>query len=128
MPYPWFGVRTAPRPLDAMAEVDGFARQLYDGRNPLASLPEWDKLFDIACTKAAQDRGGNPGLRDDFRLTTVGEDSAFCDAARAYGFQIVVDTHAVCKHVKRQSLGPQDHLDAMAIRARMEKHAAGLTA
>lgn len=128
VPYPWFGIRYAGRPIDAMAEVDSFARQLYDGRNPLADKAEWNKLFDIASTKAQEDRARNPTRRDDLRVTTVGEDSGFCDKAHAYGMKIVVDTHAVCKHLKKQALGPDDHANAMKRLKAYERQAAGLTA
>ncbi len=125
--YPWFGVRPLARPLDAMVEVDGFARQLYDNRNPFAALPEWRKLMDIATHRATQERQQAPNLRDDLRVSAVGEDSNFCDAAKAAGFEIVVDTDAVCLHLETRPVGPVEHLDAVAEGKRTMALAAGVT-
>jgi hypothetical protein len=127
LPYPWFGVRPLPRPLDAMAEVDGFARQLYDNHNPFAALPEWKKLTDIASARATEERQRAPALRDDFRMSAAGEDSSFCDAAKAAGFDIVVDTHAICHHLEVRPVGPAEHLAAVREGARTMALAAGVT-
>lgn len=124
MEYPWFGVRHAGRPLDAMCDLDGFARQRFDGRNPFEKLPEWRKLFECARESAAQ--GFDPKASPGWNLSTVGEDSAFCDKAKALGFKIVVQTNAVCNHVDRKIITPADHASAMkALRAR-EKAASGI--
>lgn len=111
MAYPWFGIRPAPRILDCLAEVDGFARQKYDGKNPLAQRPEWAKLMDIA-QHVAREQSAKAKTQADF-YQTVGEDSGFCDRAKALGFRIVVETRAICGHVDTRTIWPSDHMEAI---------------
>ena len=107
--YPWYGIRPTPRPLDMFAEVDNFARVKFDGRNPFTRLPEWEQLL----TCARQDAQSKPPGKSVQQYQTVGEDSSLCDKAKAAGFRIVVDTNAVCGHIDRKIIQPQDHADAM---------------
>jgi cell division septation protein DedD len=44
---------------------------------------------------------------------TVGEDSNFCDRARALGFRILVDTNIIVGHLERRVIGPDQHREAM---------------
>lgn len=97
---PWYGIRAAMRPLDALYEVDNFALQKFDGKNPLRQMPEWAIL-----EQCAQNSSGDPG--------TVGEDSNFADRARNLGFRIVVNTNVVVQHVDKRIISPEDHLKAM---------------
>ncbi len=113
--YPWFGVFPASEPLEMLAEVDGFARRHYDGRNPLAGA-EWDKLTEIASGDSKKTKWVSPDGGRSFmagpqhkRFSTVGEDSGFCDRARAAGLNIFVNTDAVVHHIDRKVIGPADH-------------------
>lgn len=117
--YPWFGVFPASEPLEMLAEVDGFARRHYDGRNPLVGS-EWDKLTEIAGgdskkTKWATTDGGRSFTAGSphARYSTVGEDSNFCDRAKAVGLNIFVQTDAVVHHIDRKVIGPDDHQRAI---------------
>lgn len=114
MSYPWFGVRPASQPLDNLAEVDNFLRTKYDGENFAAECqscgPKWKK----ACAIAAENSKPTRGAHDSQRMHSVGEDSNFCDKAKALGFRIVVQTNAVCQHVDKKIIGPQDHMEALA--------------
>lgn len=114
MEYPWFGVRPAARPLDVLAELDNYSRIKFDGRNPFSRLPEWEQLS-RAATQDAHSQRARAGLNPtpDWKFSSVGEDSAFCDAARALGFRIVVNTDAVCNHVEHRPITPQMHVDAV---------------
>lgn len=111
MPAPWYGTRHPMRPIDIFAELDNYANQKFDGQNPLAKTPEWQTLYECARAEASTYR---PPAPDGF----VGEDSNFCDAARAAGLHIYVHTDIVCGHVDKQTITWQDH------KAEMEKSAA----
>lgn len=104
MQYPWYGIRNAPRPLDAMLEFDNYTRIKFDGRNPFRAMKEWGQLQQCAEQDAMSGKpdGG-----------TVGEDSSFADRAHALGFTIVVQTNAVCCHIDRKTITPEDHVQAM---------------
>lgn len=104
MKSPWYGVRPAPQPLDMLAEVDNFANQKFDGFNPLREHPAWAQLERCAAEHAAQ-------RPDDW--SAVGEDSNFCDKAKALGFRIVVNTDAITHHVTKKVVTPNDHVEAM---------------
>lgn len=93
-PPPWFRTREAPRALDALAEVDGYARQHHSGKNPFAQSDEWQALLTKA---AANSQGGRSG---------VGEDSAFCDLLKSRGGNIYVDTDIVTGHIQKEIIGP----------------------
>ena len=109
MAYPWFGVRPASQPIDNLAEVDNFLRTKYDGQNPFASDPKWQK----ACAIAAENSRQTMGAHESQRLHSVGEDSNFCDKAKALGFRIVVQTNAICRHIDKKIIGPADHAEAL---------------
>lgn len=109
MEYPWYGVRPAPRALDMLAEVDNFARIKFDGRNPLRDKDEWATLERIAKEEASQQRGNPQAQGPGGTFSSVGEDSAFCDRAKALGFRIVVNTDAVCHHMDRLEITPALH-------------------
>jgi len=103
---PWYGIRNAMSPLDAMLEVENFALQKFDGTNPLRATREWGIL-----ERCAQEVAGN--VNPVFPFNTVGEDSNFVDRARALGFRAVVNTNVIVQHVDTRIIGPKDHLDAM---------------
>ena len=109
MQFPWYGVRPAPRPIDVMAELDNYARCKMDGRNPLRDSPAWAALEKCATEDAQHQRGQT---RAD-RMSAVGEDSSFCDKARALGFRIVVNTDIATGHVDRKVITHLDHTEAM---------------
>jgi hypothetical protein len=112
--WPWFGIRNAPRALDAIAEVHGFATQRFDGQNPLTKYPEWHTLLSCARDDAQRQRlGQSPNPAAHAFASTVGEDSAFCDRVKAAGMRIVVQTNAVCGHLERRMIGPREHNEAM---------------
>jgi hypothetical protein len=106
MEFPWFGLRHAGRPLDIMTDFDNYCRMKFDGTNPFTANPAWDHIV-----KCAIDERRPPAAMD--QLSTVGEDSNFCDKARALGFRIAVQTHAVMGHVDKKIIVAQDHIDAM---------------
>lgn len=124
MAYPWFGVRPAPRPIDMLAEVDNYARIKFDGQNPLRG-DAWDRLQQCAAEDAATQRMKNTGLPGE-AFSSVGEDSNFADKAKALGFRIVVQTNAVCGHVDRHVIGPEEHQNAMRESRLLQRWAAGL--
>ena len=109
MAYPWFGVRPASQPIENFAEVDNFLRIKYDGVNPFANDPKWQKATAIAAENARVTRG----IHESQRSPSVGEDSNFCDKAKALGFRIVVQTDAVCHHIDKKVIGPEDHMKAL---------------
>lgn len=116
MTPPWYGERNAMRPLDALLEIDNYANQKFDGQNPLRAAREWNILERCAMEDAGRGGGG----------AVVGEDSGFCDRARALGFRIVVNTDVVVQHVDKQIIGPQNHLDAMKQIRQKEAWACGV--
>ena len=127
MEAPWYGVRPAPRPLDMLAEFDNFCRIKFDGRNPFTKHHEWDQITGCAMDEARQQRAANPHGAYASYMSSVGEDSNFCDKARALGFRIFVQTNAVCGHVDRWIVGPADHRKAMQEQERQELLACGVT-
>ena len=86
---PWFRTKISNKPLDALANVDNFARCKLDGNNPLSNLPEWTALL-------ADARQAGPGE------SGIGEDSGFCDRLKAAGGRIFVDTDIVAGHVGKE--------------------------
>jgi hypothetical protein len=117
MQSPWYGIRPVPSPLQVMYELDNWANQRLDGHNPLREYHEWDQLEQCAIAE-----GTNKG-----EWSTVGEDSGFCDRAKAMGFRIVVQTNAVCHHVDKKVITPDDHLKAMKEIREAESMACGVT-
>ena len=122
MEYPWYGIRPAPRPIDMMAEVDNYARIKFDGRNPFWG-DKWEQL--LGCAQADA-RAKGPNVDPMNTTNTVGEDSAFTDKAKALGFRIVVQTNAICGHVDKRILWPQDHVDSMKKVKASEEKACGI--
>jgi hypothetical protein len=118
MKAPWYGVRPAERPLDMLMEVENFALQKFDGKNPLREHEAWAKLEQCAYEEHPRD--------PTFPYSTVGEDSNFCDRARGLGFKIVVQTNAVANHVDRKVITPEDHLTAMKELRNKETRAKGV--
>lgn len=99
MGRPWFRTRIPLTPAKAMKELDNFARITLDGKNPLRLHPEWETLYQAARkTSAATDAGS----------ASVGEDSGFCDNARAHGGVIYVDTDLVTSHIGSKAIVPSD--------------------
>lgn len=124
MTYPWFSIRPAPKALDAIAEVDGYARQRFDGRNPFSDLPQWEQLLQCAREDALRTNGAAQHAADTFAV--VGEDSSFCDKAKALGLRIIVQTNAVCGHIDKKILGPEDHMKAVREGRERQRYAVGV--
>ncbi len=110
---PWYSTRTPQRAIDHLGEVDNFSRTKMNGINPFRELPgsPWEKLE----RAAMDDRGSVQGI---WHPAEVGEDSSFCDRARASGFRVFVHTDIVTGHVESRVLQWTDHRDAMR---KMEK-------
>jgi hypothetical protein len=111
---PWFRTRQAPRALDIMAELDGYARQNFSGSNPFSKSSEWQELLE----KAAQNCTGGP--------SSVGEDSGFCDRLTAAGGRLYVDCDIVTGHVFRDVIRPQMLKDKVDRHNRMFRLACGV--
>lgn len=92
---PWFRVRRTMRAIDALAEVDNYARIKHDGRNDLVGTDTWRALVEAARSEA----GG--------AVSSVGEDSGFCDAVKACGGNIYVNTDIWVGHVERRVIVPE---------------------
>lgn len=106
IPEPWFALRIPKRPIDALHEIDNFARIKFDGKNPLRGGPQqfWEKLEQCALD--------DPSLHS-FTPTEVGEDSGFCDRVKRAGMRIAVDTRIALGHVDRQVIDWTSHRDAL---------------
>lgn len=115
MPPPWFGVRPSRRPIEVLYDFDNYCNQKLDNRNPFREMRQWDALV-----RAAEAEAGKPDL------STVGEDSGFCDRAKALGFRIVVQTNAVCGHVSQKVITGEDHIKAMKEVRQAEDAACGI--
>lgn len=118
---PWFRLRVPARPIDFLLEVDNFARIKFDGRNPLRGLTgePWERL-----EKCARD---DPSVApEQFVPIEVGEDSGFCDRARATGFRIFVNTDIECGHVDQRILTGADHRKAVNERERAQRLLCGI--
>ena len=111
---PYFRTRHAGRPIDALFEVDNFARCNLDGENPLTVNPEWDTLLHSAA-KVSSEGPAN-----------VGEDSGFCDRLRAVGGSIFVDTRIVAGHIGKRQITPDMLRDALESRDRNVRMACGV--
>lgn len=112
MAYPWFGTRAAPRPLDTIAELDNYTRIKFDGKNPFSEHPAWDLITKCAAEdggKQRQDALSQNAMQPGWDVSTVGEDSGFCDRAKALGFRILVQTDAVTHHLERRPITPDMH-------------------
>jgi hypothetical protein len=95
MPAPWFRTRPAMRPIRALAEVDNYARVKMDGENPFSASEAWERLVALARAESPQE-------------SSVGEDSGFCDAVKAAGGQIVVNTDVLTGHIEQRVITPAD--------------------
>ena len=116
LPQPWFATRVPMRPLDAMHELDNFARIKFDGTNPFRETPAWGTLEEIA-------------RQDDPRVWTpseVGEDSGFCDKVRAAGMRIVVHTSVTTGHLGQTTFDWTTHKKAMDDRDREQRLLCGI--
>lgn len=105
---PWYALRVPMRPIDAMLEVDNWARIKFDGANPLRDLPSqvWEKLERCAIE--------DPSVSaNQFTPAECGEDSAACDRMRNAGFRIFVDTNVVTGHVDTKIVDWHQHKTAM---------------
>lgn len=107
MPEPWFACRYPMRWVDALAEVDNFARTKFDGSNPFRDLPgsPWETLTQIAIQ--------DPQTAKPVVGYEVGEDSGFCDRVRTAGMRIVVDTDLEVGHIDSQVLNGATHKQRM---------------
>lgn len=114
MGEPWFRTRQTLRPIDALSEVDNYARMKLDGENPFAKSPDWKKLFE----EASSEHGGVK--------SSVGEDSAFCDALRAAGGMLVVDTGVITGHVHKRIITYNDLRDSLKEIDGVRKYAVGV--
>lgn len=127
MEFPYYGVRPAPRPIDVLTEVDNYARIKMDGTNPLREHPAWAQIERCALQDATNQRARTPeNAPPGAFVSSVGEDSNFCDRARALGFRIVVQTDAVCGHLDRHVITPDDHKKAMDELNRNQRLAVGV--
>jgi len=119
---PWFRMRVPMRAIDALAEVDNFARIKCDGKNPLREVGDWWQRLE----KCAID---DPAIAPDtFVPVEVGEDSSFCDRAKLAGFRIFVDTDIPCGHVDTRVLTWADHKKAIGESEKWQRLASGLLA
>ena len=112
LPEPWFGTRSPIRALDALQEVDTFARTKLDGQNPLQG-EVWESL--LRC--AVEDPSADPQR---WTAYEVGEDSNFADKVTAAGMRLAVHTDVVLGHVDRKVVTWRDHRDALE--KRQENH------
>lgn len=112
MPYPWFGIRNIPsNQVQSVLEIDNICHQIFDNRNPFAEAApaEWSTLMQ----KVQHDAINQNQINQQQLFGTVGEDSNFCDKAKAMGFRIVVQTNAVFTHLETSAVGPKEHFDKM---------------
>ena len=100
---PYFRTRKPWLPLQALAEVDNYARTQLDGQNPFANQRAWVTLQASAAEDSA-DHDPNQW---------VGEDSGFCDRLTSVGGQIYVDTSVVAGHVHKKTIVPDDLREAL---------------
>lgn len=120
MEGPWYGTRHPMRPIDIFAELDNYATQKFDGRNPLAETAEWKTLVDCARTEQSTYRPPDPA-------GFVGEDSNFCDRAKALGMRLFVHTDVSCGHVDHRVITWSDHRRLMDEQGLRGRQACGVT-
>lgn len=118
---PWFRMRVPMRPIDALLEVDNYARCRLNGENPFKAMPEWAQL-----EKAAKDDPS--ALPENFVPVEVGEDSSWADRMRAAGFRLFVHHDVATGHVDSVVRGWQDHRKAMLENEKWPRLASGLLA
>lgn len=116
---PWYGTRHPWRPIDALMEVDNFAHTRFDGRNPLADLPEWQTL--VRCAK------DDPSVRQrQDPAAFVGEDSNWCDRLRFAGLHVWVQTDVEVQHVDKVVRSGADHRICMENRRKLMEQLVGV--
>jgi hypothetical protein len=120
LPEPWFALRFPMRWLDALAEIDNFARTKFDGANPFRDLPNrpWERLVEMA---TADQQSTRPTVGYE-----IGEDSGFCDRVRAAGMRIVVDTDLEIGHIDTIVLTGATHKERMDERHREHRQVHGI--
>lgn len=118
---PWFRMRVPMRALDALLEVDNFARCKLNGENPFKALPEWAQL-----EKAAKEDPS--ALPENFIPVEVGEDSSFADRMRAAGFRLFVHHDVATGHVDSVVRTWVDHKKAITETEKWPRLACGLLA
>jgi glycosyltransferase involved in cell wall biosynthesis len=123
--FPWFGIRIVPRPLDALLEVDNYARCKLDGKNPFFEHEDWSKLLVAARQDAYNQRSVTDGVPG-WEYHTVGEDSGLSDRAKAAGFRIVVNSNVIVGHVDKKVIRPEDLTKGMQEMRREMALAAGV--
>ena len=111
---PWFKTRRTMRPIDALTEVDNYARLKLHGENPFRDNDAWEDLQ----TKAREEGGGV--------VSTAGEDSGFCDALKAVGGKIYVNTNLVIGHVAKRIIKPSDLKDTLTKKGEMFDSVVGI--
>ncbi len=111
---PWFKTRRTMRPIDALTEVDNYARLKLHGENPLRESDAWEDLQ----TRAREEGGGV--------VSTAGEDSGFCDALKAVGGKIYVNTNLVIGHVAKRIIKPSDLKDTLTKKGEMFDSVVGI--
>lgn len=116
---PWFRMRVPMRALDALLEVDNFARCKLNGENPFKALPEWAQL-----EKAAKEDPS--ALPENFIPVEVGEDSSFADRMRAAGFRLFVHHDVATGHVDSVVRTWVDHKKAITETEKWPRLACGL--
>lgn len=116
---PWYGTRHPWRPIDALAEVDNFAHTRFDGRNPLAEMPEWKALLQCAKDDPSTRTRQDPSA-------FVGEDSNWCDTMRFHGLRIFVNTNVEARHIDRAVRSAANHGDAMKEREKLIRNFVGV--
>jgi hypothetical protein len=110
---PWFRTKISNKPLDALVNVDNFARCKLSGKNPFYDSADWLSLMMTA-------REAGPGE------SGIGEDSGFCDRLRAAGGHIFVDTDIVVGHVGKEVIDWRKHKEAMDKREEVARQAVGV--
>jgi hypothetical protein len=125
MEFPWYGVRHAARPIDMLAEVDNYARVKFDGQNPLLG-DSWYRLEKCAREDAMEQRKNIASQQPGGTIASVGEDSNFCDRAKALNFRLVVQTDVVCHHLDEEVIGPEKHMDEQKLNERFTKLVVGV--
>ena len=128
MEYPWYGIRASGRPLDTLMELDNYARCKMDGTNPLRDTPAWATLERCAQQDASAQRLNPAAQTPGGMYNVVGEDSNFADKMRGLGFRIVVQTDAVCGHLERNVITPEQHNEVMRAAELTTKQAVGILA
>jgi len=120
MAAPWFVSREPMRWLDAMTEIDNLARIRLNGTNPFRGLPgkPWESLLEAA--------SADPQSQKAVTSYAVGEDSGFCDAAKAAGLRIAVDTDTAIGHLDTITLTGDTHKTRMEERDRDHRLLYGL--